>query len=90
LRIKASKLGIKSIVASGVDLVFSFADGKGDQAESILSKMPEKARISERTTVYLRLAENYFEPPTLMSVLRRILGKGQNHRLVQQTADSTG
>jgi transcription-repair coupling factor (superfamily II helicase) len=90
IRIRASTLGIKSIVTSGSDLVFSFADGRGDQAESLASEMPGKARISELTTVYLRLAENYFEPPTLMNVLRRILGKGQNDRLVQQTADSTG
>jgi transcription-repair coupling factor (superfamily II helicase) len=90
LRIRASAFGVKSIVTSGLNLVFSFAAGHGDQAEFLLSKMPGKARISERTTVYLRLAENYFEPPTLMSVLRKVLGKGQDNKLVQQTADSTG
>ncbi len=89
LRIKASRLGIKSIVISGLDLVFSFADGHGDQAESLLSKMSGKARISERTTVYLRLTENYFEPGTLMSVLRKVLREGGSNKLVRQAADST-
>jgi transcription-repair coupling factor (superfamily II helicase) len=75
LRIKASRLDIKSIVTSGLDLVFSFAAGQGDQAEFLLSKISGRARISERTTVYLRLAENYFVPQTLMSVLRRIFAE---------------
>jgi len=51
--------------------------------------MSGKARISERTTVYLRLAENYFEPETLMSVLRKVLGDGDSNKLVQQAVDST-
>ncbi|MHC4118973.1 MAG: transcription-repair coupling factor [Planctomycetota bacterium] len=88
LRIKASRLGIKSIVTSGLDLVFSFADGHGDQAESLLSKMSGKARISERATVYLPLAENYFEPGTLMSILRKVLGEGKSNKLIKQAADS--
>jgi transcription-repair coupling factor (superfamily II helicase) len=88
LRIKASGLGIKSIVTSGLDLIFSFADGRGDQAEFLMSKMPGKARISERTTVYLRLTESYFEPGTLMSILRKVLGEGQSDKLMQQAVDS--
>ncbi|MFC1636957.1 helicase-related protein, partial [Planctomycetota bacterium] len=109
LRIKASRLGIKSIVTSGRDLIFSFLDdfdGKtvsrascprfeGETPstrekpliESLLSKVSGKARISDRQTAYLRLADNYFEPRTLMSVLRRILAKGENSRLVKQEVD---
>jgi len=89
LRIKASAFEIKSIVTSGLNLVFSFAAGHGDRAEFLLSQMSGKGRISERTTVYLRLAENYFEPGTLMSVLRKIFGEGQSNKLVQQAVDST-
>ena len=106
LRIRASKLGIKSIVTSGRDLVFSFAedyDGWQPQAavpragltalgdgsarpspkpvalrlppiESLFSGVSGKVRISGERIVYLRLAESYFEPQTLMSVLRKILG----------------
>jgi len=97
LRIRASKLGIKSIVTSGADLVFSFAedsngwhpqaqpvDGSNPPSpkpaalrlppiESLFSAVSEKVRVSGRTTAYLRLAENYFEPQTLMSLLRKIL-----------------
>ena len=90
LRIKASKLGIKSIVASGPDLVFSFAediDGwrpqakPGDGSSRPSAKHPAlswprsgKVRVSGEKTVYLRLAENCFETQTLMSLLRKILG----------------
>jgi len=74
LRIRASKLGIKSIVASGLDLVFSFAEDRAQEAESLFSAVSGKVRVSGERTVYLRLAENYFEPQTLMSLLRKILG----------------
>ena len=106
LRIRASKLGIKSIVTSGRDLVFSFDedyDGWQPQAaaprgrltvlgdgstppsakpaalrlppiESLFSAVSGKVRVSGERTVYLRLAESYFEPQTLMSLLRKILG----------------
>jgi transcription-repair coupling factor (superfamily II helicase) len=83
LRIKASRLGIKSIVASGLDLIFSFSDDFDGKAESLLSRVSGKARITDRRTAYLRLAENYFEPRTLMSVVRRILTGGENSRLVK-------
>ena len=91
LRIKASRLGIKSIVTSGLDLVFSFAedcDGWQPQAQlgdgssrpspkpAALRLPPSgKFRVSGKRTVYLRLAENYFEPQTLMSILRKILAE---------------
>ena len=81
LRIKASRLGIKSIVASDRDLIFSFSDDFEDDPESLLSKVAGKVWVSEGRTAYLRLAENYFEPGTLMSVLRRILSEGENSRI---------
>ena len=73
LRIKASRLGIKSIVTSGRDLIFSFSDDFDGEAKSLLSKVSGKVWESEGKTAYLRLAENYFEPGTLMSLLRKIL-----------------
>jgi transcription-repair coupling factor (superfamily II helicase) len=79
LRIKASKRGIKSIIASGRDLIFSFSPcscfrkkAQG-QAESLFAKTKRTVRIADPKTVYLRLPQNYFEPKTLMSVLRKIL-----------------
>jgi transcription-repair coupling factor (superfamily II helicase) len=77
LRIKASALGIKSVVTSGMDLVFSFAEDRGSEAESLFSAVSGKVRVSGGTTVYLRLAESYFEPQTLMSLLRKVLGVGK-------------
>jgi transcription-repair coupling factor (superfamily II helicase) len=83
LRIKASRLGIKSIVASGRDVIFSFTDDFDGKAESLFSGISGKARITDRQTAYLRLAENYFEPRTLMGVLRKILAEGKSSRLVK-------
>jgi transcription-repair coupling factor (superfamily II helicase) len=75
LRIKASKLDIKSIVASGVDLVFSFREGDRGKAEALLAGAAGKAWTADAKTGYLRLKESYFEPKTLISLLRKILGE---------------
>ncbi len=86
LRIKASRLDIKSIVASGLDLIFSFAEDHGRKAESLFSAVSGKVRMSDAKTAYLRLAENYFEPRTLMSVLQKILGERRNNKLVSKNS----
>ncbi|MBC8469979.1 MAG: transcription-repair coupling factor [Planctomycetes bacterium] len=75
LRIKASSCNIKSIVASGEDLIFSFANDAEAPNKSFFSKVSGKVRISDTRTVYLRLSKNYFEPRTLIIVLRKILGE---------------
>jgi transcription-repair coupling factor (superfamily II helicase) len=75
LRIKASRRGIKSVVASGQDLVFSFDKDADGQAEALLSNTSGKLRIPEPQTAYLRLEKNYFEPRTLMTVLRKMLNR---------------
>ncbi len=73
LRIAASRLDIKSIVASGQDLIFSFTEEAGARAESLLADVSGKLRISKPDTAYLRLTKNYFEPRTLITILRKIL-----------------
>ncbi|MHC4622878.1 MAG: transcription-repair coupling factor [Planctomycetota bacterium] len=73
LRIKASKLEIKSIVASGADLVFSFRERRRDEVESLLAKAAGKSWTAGGKTAYLRLKESYVEPRTLMSLLQKIL-----------------
>jgi transcription-repair coupling factor (superfamily II helicase) len=73
LRIKAGTQGIKSITASGRDLIFSFSKKPDAKADSLFAKVKGTARIADPKTVYLRLPENYFEPSTLMNVLRKIL-----------------
>ena len=74
LRIKASKQGIKSIVASGRDLIFSLTKDLSMQADSLFAKAKGTVRVAGPKTVYLRLPQSYFEPKTLMNVLRKILG----------------
>ena len=73
IRIKASKRDIKSIVASGQDLVFSFGKEIDAKTESLFSKVRGKIRIPDLRMVCLRLSANYFEPATLISILRKIL-----------------
>lgn len=73
LRIKASRHGIKSIVASEPNLVFSFDKDAAPDAQALLSKTTGKLRIAESNIAYLRLEKNYFEPKTLIIVLRKML-----------------
>ncbi len=83
LRIKAGKWGIKSIVTSGRDLIFSFSKDAspsrfglaetGVQTDSLFAKVKGTVRVTGPKTVYLRLPQNYFEPKTLINVLRKIL-----------------
>jgi len=73
LRIAASKRGIKSIVTSRYELIFSFAKDAETPADSLFSKVSGTVRIADPRTVYLRLGKSYFEPATLISVLRKIL-----------------
>jgi len=75
LRIKASRRGIKSIVTSGRDLVFSFDKDAAEPAEALFSKTSGKLRIPEPNIAYLRLEKNYFEPRTLITVLRKMLNR---------------
>ena len=73
IRIRAAKHDIKAIVASGQDLIFSFNKALQANGGSLFSKTTGTVRIAGRNTVYLRLGKNYFEPRTLMTVLRKIL-----------------
>jgi transcription-repair coupling factor (superfamily II helicase) len=72
LRIKADKYDIKSIVASGRNLVFSFSSDAGSKTASLFAKTTGTISIPDPKTVYLRLAKNYFEPKTLLTILRKI------------------
>ncbi len=72
LRIAVSKWDIKSIVTSGQDLIFSFAKDHSAQADSLFAKTAGTVRIDNPKTVYLRLPKNYFEPRTLVNILRKI------------------
>jgi len=80
LRIKASKLDIKSVVTSRQDLVFSFATETDRNVETLFSKVSGKVRMPEPKTAYLRLPANYFEPRTLINILRKIFAEEKNER----------
>jgi len=74
LRINAGKNQIKSIVTSGEDLIFTFEKDYSGNAQSLFTNVSGKIRVSDSNVVYLRLSKNYFEPATLISILRKILG----------------
>jgi transcription-repair coupling factor (superfamily II helicase) len=73
LRIAASRLDIKSIVTSGQDVVFSFVKEAPAKAKTLFANTKGKIRTPDPKTVYLRLVASYFEPKTLITVLRKIL-----------------
>ncbi|UCF43831.1 MAG: transcription-repair coupling factor [Planctomycetota bacterium] len=73
LRIAASKRGIRTIVTSGRDLVFSFGEERSAETDKLFAKTVGKVRVAGPKTVYLHLGKSYFEPATLISVLRKIL-----------------
>jgi transcription-repair coupling factor (superfamily II helicase) len=83
IRIAAAKRGIKSIVASGNNLVFSLRKETGINAKKLFAGTKGKVDITAPTTVYLRLSKNYFERDTLIMLLKKILcnvTKGMNGR----------
>ncbi len=70
LRIRASGWGIKSIVVSEQDLIFSLENGA--PAGALFERAPGIVRAPDSETVCVRLEERYFEPRTLASILRKI------------------
>jgi transcription-repair coupling factor (superfamily II helicase) len=74
LRIKAAKLNIKSIVTSAGNLVFSFSKPEAN-IERLFENVSAKLNITDEKTALLKLPESYFEPTTLMSLLRKILAE---------------
>ena len=76
LKIMAGKLNIKSITVHDCDLIFAF-DPAADSGmnKALFAKAAGSVRIPDGQTVHLRLEKNYFEPNTLMSILRKTLRK---------------
>ena len=77
LRIKASRRKIKSIVASGQNLIFSFEKDHGDNEQALFANVSGEVRIPGPKVVYLHMAKNYFEPRTLISVLRKMFAEAE-------------
>lgn len=75
-RIEAGKFDIKSIIASGNNLIFSFSkDAKQNAIKKLFADINGKVDIINPMTIYLRLHKSYFEPKTLMIIVRKILMK---------------
>jgi transcription-repair coupling factor (superfamily II helicase) len=72
LRIAAAERGIKAIVISGQNLVFTMHKTAMKQTKKLFENINGKMTIADEQTVYLRLNKHYFEPATLMNLLRKI------------------
>jgi len=75
LRIMASRHKIRNIIISGEHLVFSFEKDLEKEGKKLFNNVSGKIRIKDEKTIYLKLAKNYFEPRTLITILRKILGE---------------
>ncbi|MBN2180341.1 MAG: transcription-repair coupling factor [Sedimentisphaerales bacterium] len=73
LRIMASGHHIKSIITSGLDIIFTFEKNFTGNAAAMFSKARGEIRVPEPNVIYMRPEKNYFEPKTLISILRKIL-----------------
>jgi transcription-repair coupling factor (superfamily II helicase) len=72
VRLLADKRNIRSLVVHGLDLIFTFPEGVN--ATDLFARYPGTVRIPDPRTVHLRLDKNCFEPPTLLAMLRKLLG----------------
>ncbi|MCL2329669.1 MAG: transcription-repair coupling factor, partial [Phycisphaerae bacterium] len=71
IRILAQPWKIRTIQASPPDLIFTVEQLA--LVEPMFARSPGSARMADAHTVHLRLTPAYFEPSTLMAVLRRLL-----------------
>ena len=70
IRLLASRWDIQSIIVHKPDVIFTFADGAN--ATDLFARWSGTVRIPDARTVHLRLEDNYFEPPTLLALLRKL------------------
>ncbi len=75
IRVLACRWKIRSIIMEQPDIVFTV----GDLAlvQSLFVDVPGSVRMPDPRTVHLRLRPAYFETPTLLGFLRRLLSKEQ-------------
>jgi transcription-repair coupling factor (superfamily II helicase) len=73
IRVLARQWKIISIIAEPPDIVFSVSDLSWVQ--SLFEGAMGTVRMPDPRTVHLRLRPSYFEPPTLIAYLRRLLSK---------------
>jgi transcription-repair coupling factor (superfamily II helicase) len=78
LRITAASRGIRSIVASGRDLVFSFQKGVDPAAAAAFDAAAGKVEVRDARTISLRLPDGRLEPEEVMRILRKMLSDRRN------------
>ena len=89
LRVAASKWDIRSIVVQipspGItivskgptgDLIFSFKHAPGRKVKTLFAGARGEVLVPDPKTVRLRLPQSYFEPKTLVTLLRKLLSTG--------------
>ncbi|NQV33930.1 MAG: transcription-repair coupling factor [Phycisphaeraceae bacterium] len=80
VRLAAGQYGITSITVSRKHLVFTFKETPGDQAHGLFARINGKVRIPNPQTVAVGLLDNYFEPATLMMLLRKMFNPARSPR----------
>ncbi len=81
VKIMAAKLGIKSIILAEGNLMFDFQKDSSKNIHDIFAGIKGKITVPNPQKVYLRLDEKYFEPMTMLAVLRKILSTKRNSSL---------
>jgi transcription-repair coupling factor (superfamily II helicase) len=71
IKIHAAKWNIQSIIVQKPDVIFNFPEGV--TGTDLFARYPGTVRIPDPCTVHVRLEKNYFEPKTLLAVLRKLL-----------------
>lgn len=71
IRILAQPYRIRAINQQPPDLIFTVEELA--LVEPLFANSPGSARMADAHTIHLRLTPAYFEPPTLLAVLRRLL-----------------
>jgi len=72
IRIKAGRLGLRRIAVQGKHLVFSFAQAADNKAHALFARVKGTVRIRDPRNIAIQLSPSYFEPRTLMMLLRKI------------------
>jgi len=73
LRVLARRWKITSIIAEEPDVIFTLTDLA--HVQPLFADVSGTVRMPDPRTVHLRLRPAYFEPPTLLSFLRKLLAR---------------
>ncbi|MCF7973772.1 MAG: transcription-repair coupling factor [Phycisphaerae bacterium] len=80
IRLNAGQYGITSIAVSRKKLVFTFSKPPDDRAHSLFARINGRVHIPNPCAVAVSLSDNYFEPATLMTVLRKMFNPSRAAR----------